>query len=615
MICSKPEDRLFDESGLKLDWLVTRSASATDPNENKCQTTPNNIDSTSTSLLIRIATDYLDLGDLVLVRPGDMPAADGKVAEGLTTFDESSLTGESRPVGKSCGDLVFTGTINVSNAVKIQVTAVGQATTLDGIIKAVAEASSKKSRIEKLAERLTGVFVPFIVYMSLLVLIIWLSVTFGGAISPTYLNGQSSTIGGKLFFALEFAIAALVVSCPCGLSLGSPTAQAVGSGLAAKKGVLVNGGGQAFQASSMVTHVVFDKTGTITKAENKVTDAVLQDSESAWRILERSNISFSSVVAGVVRAVEEQSSHPLAQALVRHAKETDSTNVVDFVTFSSEEKAGRGVRATISVNHQSQIEVLIGNNRLMMENGICNDDTDQISQWKRAGNSVVSVAIRKAHTADTFLTVAHFSIGDTIREEAASVIRTLRSQGRQVWMLSGDNKAAANAVALSVGIDENNVFSELLPHEKARRIEDIQNDYVETLQVSRFRYPFHKAGQRAVVMFVGDGLNDAVAISQADVGVALSHGSQGTIASSDFALLNSSLEGILRVLALSKKVYNRQKLNFAWAWIFNLVCIPFAAGAFYAAHQIRLPPVYSALAMSLSSTSVVLSSLAMRWGI
>ncbi|CEL59860.1 Cu2+-exporting ATPase [Rhizoctonia solani AG-1 IB] len=549
----------------------------------------------------QVPVDMLELGDTILVQPGSIPPADGTIVSGKTTVDESSLTGESKPVEKGPGDALVCGTTNLTSAVTIRVDKLGDATVLEKIVRAVADAQGRKAPIERLADRISGVFVPIVVWLSLVILAIWLGVSLGGALPKGSLPMGREETGDRVFFAFEFTIAVLVVACPCGIGLAAPTAQAVGAGMAAKAGILAQGGGEAFQRASQVTTVVFDKTGTLTLGEPRVTDSkVLR--KPKWLL-------------AAVREMEMGSTHPIALALIRHCEsQVEESETPELM--ECEEKSGRGLVALVRLGSESY-PVLVGNATLMKGYDIQVDDSC-VGEWQRQGKTVVFAAVGRPNADSSseklwgeYELAMCFAVADALRPESASTVAELHKSGKQVWMLSGDNVITARAVAHDLGIPEERVVAGVLPHEKAEFITNLQLQPV----IRTSRLPWLRREGRAVVAFCGDGLNDSAAIAAADVGIGLSHGSQITLSSSSFVLLSSSLSTLPFLLRLSRKVYLRQKLNFAWALVYNVAMIPVAAGAFYALGHTRLPPVWSALAMALSSVSVVVSSLAMRWGL
>lgn len=562
-------------------------------------------DTTHTAL---IPVEHLEKGDLILIPPGSLPPTDGVIVTGQTTFDESSLTGESRPVQKSPGDEVFTGTTNLSGAVIIRITTTAGETMLEKIMGAVSEANGHKAPIERLAETLTRVFVPIIVYLGVIVLTVWLVLASNGALSS-----RQDMSGGEYFFAIEFAIATLVVACPCGIGLAVPCANAVGMGLVAKEGILATTGGEAFLGATRIGVVVLDKTGTLTIGKSIVTDVRhWSDAEGGAETVNR-----------LILEIERGSAHPLAQGIVSHLDNLTSSSS-RVAILSTKEIAGRGVTATVGLDGR-QLDVLIGNVALVTEHDILlTPDQDQlIKLWSQDARSVVLAALRTG--TSPYSLVASYALSDPPRETTASALMSLRKMGLDIKMLSGDNAVTAAAIGKMVCIPVDDIFAGVDPEGKADIIRSLRQSptrprpsrlrqRISTLPLIE-RLGFWQQQRPLGVMFVGDGLNDSVALAAADVSVAMGHGSQAVLAGSDFVLLSSSLSSLPALLKLSKRITRRQKFNLAWACIFNIVCLPFAAGVFYPAGGIRLTPVWSAVIMACSSLSVVCSSLALRWGI
>lgn len=544
-----------------------------------------------------IPVDHVEYGDVILIQPGSLPPTDGVVVSGSSKFDESSLTGESLPVTKNPGDEVYTGTTNQTSAIQVRVTGLAAETMLERIIKAVSDASGRKAPLEKAAERLTGVFVPLVVYFALGVLAFWLGMVYGGHIAPHHYHGP----GGRAFFALEFAISVLVVACPCGIGLAVPCANAVGNGLAAAAGILASGGGEAFTAATAVTTIAFDKTGTLTAGKSAVTDEHVPDVPGLD----------ATLVARALRDVEAQSTHPLAVGLAEYLSGKVGSAALDVV--ESTEIAGRGLRATVA--GERTLELLVGNAALLAENGVDVPASahETLAQWSEDAKSVVLCAARPAGAGNPFALAGMYALADAPRESTPAVLRLLRARGYRVVMLSGDNEVTARAVGRLVGIDAADVHAGVGPEGKAAAINAMQI----RRSAPRFRLGPVRLGSKEVVeriMFVGDGLNDAVALAAADVSAAMGHGSQATLASADFVLLRSDLAALPKLLHLSRKVRNRQWFNLFWAMIFNTVFLPIAAGVLFPV-GFTLSPVWSAVLMACSSISVVLSSLALRWGL
>ena len=645
-----------------------------------------------------IPTDQLENGDVVRVNVGASPPSDGIVTEGQSfNFDESSLTGEAKAVVKGEGDTVYTGTINRGTPILIRVTGVGGQSMLDQIINVVRDGQTRRAPVERLADILTGYFVPVITLIAILVWLVWFTLGMAGALPDDYLDVKT---GSWTFWSLQFAIAVFVVACPCGIGLAAPTAIFVGTGLGAKHGVLVKSGGEAFQTTSKVNCIVFDKTGTLTAGGNpEITD---------YRFLGLGNGigdggngdtagPSKGLALGIAKAVEEASDHPLAKAVVKFANGEEGAYLGSLVDI--DEIPGKGMKGRVclkdltSVNlsgHFSatkdkdnenvgikEFDVLLGNEALVLEHGlrISEETTATLIGWKREAKSVILMASREAipkssklvdniHTEDASkswnLTLV-MAASDPIRTESAAVVHKFHTEGIETWMLSGDNAITAQAVASAVGIPPENVIAGVLPDQKAAKIKHLQSEVFippEThKQDSRankrplawpllpfrlfFHRPLHKQQQqqqqqqqrkvtsksqthghnRRIVAMVGDGINDSPALTAADIGIAISSGADIALAAADFVLVAPGLEPLLTAFQLSRKVFTRIKFNFGWALVYNCTAVPIAAGVLYpiksgdggGGEHIRLDPVWASLAMALSSVSVVVSSLALRW--
>lgn len=541
-----------------------------------------------------VDADLLEFGDLVRIPHGASPPCDGKIVLGESTFDESSLTGESRPVKKVANDDVFAGTINTGFPILVQVTGAAGQSMLDQIVNIIREGQTKSAPIQKLADQLTAYFVPFITFIAIATWLIWLSIGLAGVIPDHFLDVSS---GGWVVFSLQFAIAVFVVACPCGLALAAPTAIFVGGGLAAKNGLLVKGGGEAFEKASRIDCVVFDKTGTLTMGGNPtITDSMIFPEH------EPSEMQQSTLLAAL-RAIEENSSHPIAKAIVsfcsaRTPERVEVTNV--------EELPGKGLKAMYRAGSPPELfDILVGNETLMRDFAVAIPPpiATSLQTWKTEAKSVALVALRNASESTTSYSVAAaLSISDKIRPETPAVIQALKAGGTDVWMLSGDNATTARAVALRIGIPESNVIAEVLPAQKHEKIKWLQS----TLKARRGN-TVELTSRRATIAMVGDGINDAPALSTADVGVAMGSGSDVAIFSADFVLVNSNLASVVALLDLSRLVFNRIKLNFIWALVYNLLAVPIAAGCLYplvvGGTHVRLPPVWASLAMALALNS------------
>lgn len=546
-----------------------------------------------------IDVDLLDFGDMVRVPNGASPPCDGKIHEGTTSFDESSLTGESRLIKKSVGDQVFSGTVNKDAPVLVEVTGTAGRSMLDQIVEIVREGQTKRAPMEKIADVLTSYFVPVVTLAAIVTWLTWLSLGYAGVIPSHWLNVS----GGWAAFALKFAIAVFVVACPCGLGLAAPTAIFVGGGLAAKYGILAKGGGEAFEKASHIDCVVFDKTGTLTEGgEPSIEDCAFDPESFGMDDASRANI-FS-----VIRTLEENSSHPIGKAIVKYCSEQSEQRAE---ISNVQEIAGRGLKGTyVDQDPEKSYDMLVGNEALLKDNGsaISATVTSLIHKWQGEAKSVALVATKSKSVAGAEWRVATIlSIADRIRPETAPVIRALREGGTDVWMLSGDNMRTARAVAARIGIPEDNIIAEVLPAEKSSKIR-----YLQSTLKARTGRNTESDSKRATVAMVGDGINDAPALAVADVGIAIGSGSDVAISSAEFVLVQSDLRSVVTLLDLSRRVFLRIKVNFGWALVYNLVAVPFAAGCFYPL-GVQLSPVWASLAMALSSISVVLSSLALRF--
>jgi heavy metal translocating P-type ATPase len=542
-----------------------------------------------------VSVDVLEFGDVIKVPSGASPPADGVIIEGKSSFDESSLTGESRLVQKTEGDQVFSGTINKAAAVTIRVTGAPGKSMLDQIVEVVREGQTKRAPVEQIADVMTTYFVPIITLIAVITWAVWMAISLANKVPGQDFESSS----GAIAFAFQFAIAVFVVACPCGLALAAPTAIFVGGGLAAKHGVLVKGGGEAFEKASKIDCVVFDKTGTLTVGgAPQVTDSLVLLDNAPKRFDE-------NALLAAVKAVEENSTHPIAKAIVDFCKSSSGAVELSHI----DEIPGKGMKATCTT---WSVDIVVGNELLTRDVSatLSPQMSTSLKAWMGEAKSVAIVAI-KPHDAEAWTVVAALAISDPIRPEAASVVAALQSRGTQVWMLSGDNATTAQAVAQRVGIPSTNVLAEVLPSEKAAKVKYLQS----TLHARSGNREYNS--RRAMVAMVGDGINDSPALTTADVGIAIGSGSDVAISSADFVLATSRLGAVLVLVELSQAVLRRIRLNFGWAVVYNLLAVPVAAGCLYAVRtgggsHVTLDPVWASLAMALSSISVVLSSLGLR---
>ncbi|KAI1789551.1 heavy metal translocatin [Ganoderma leucocontextum] len=579
------------------------AAQERDPEKGDAEGEVQNLASKPGTKVERVDAELLEVGDVVRVLHGASPPADGSIVSGGGgAFDESSLTGESRLVKKQVGEKVFLGTINKAGVVDVRVDEIGGQTMLDHVVKVVREGQAKRAPIERLVDIITGYFVPVVTLLAIATWVIWLSLGFGGALPQDYLDIE---VGGWAVWSLEFAIAVFVVACPCGIGLAAPTALLVGSGLAAQFGILVRGGGEAFQEAAQLDIIVFDKTGTLTEGgDPKVTDVEITT--------EHADIGLSrEEILGVAMEIEAASSHPLATAIRGYCEENGARSQT---ATSVEETPGRGLKASFP---SLKCTAVIGNEPWMEHHHAKVDGktSDLLHSWKSAGKSVVLLAIcpERTSSASDFVVIAAFAVADPIRPEAKEVLSRLQAQGMGTWMISGDNTMTAKAVARSVGIPETNVIAEVLPHQKAEKIQWLQQVGMKRPEGGLWKFfSRRRLNERCVVAMVGDGINDAPALTAADVGIAIGSGSDVAISSASFILVSSNLRSMLTLTDLSRTVFNRVKFNFFWASVYNLVMLPIAAGVVYPAGHARLAPVWASLAMALSSVSVVCSSLLLR---
>ena len=579
-----------------------------------------------------VSVDMLEVGDVIKVVQGASPPLDGVVVGGEASFDESSMTGESRLIPKTVGDEVYSGTVNREGPIRVRVVSGVGHSMLDKIIEAVRDGQTKRAPIERVADVITSYFVPVVTLIVVVTWAIWLALGLSGALPGHYLDVH---VGGWTVWSLQFAIAAFVIACPCGIGLAAPTALFVGSGLAAHHGILAKGGGEAFQEASHLDCVVFDKTGTLTQGG---TPAI---ADHEWFLHADED---RRTVLGMVRSVEENSSHPLAKAMVGFcaSRATDELSSPARVG----ERAGKGMEGTFEPGGAAsrgghRVRVIVGNEGLLAgyDVDIPHAATTALDRWKSEAKSVILVAIEGLHARaagpdapgrTSWQLAAVFAASDPIRPEAARVVRAIRRRGIEVWMISGDNATTAHAVGEQVGIDRERIIAGVFPDEKSNKIRYLQRSLVTggsssarspgilgRLRRRLRRRPRRQRRGRATVAMVGDGINDSPALTTADVGIAIGSGSDVAISSAKFVLVSSKLDSVLTLIDLSRAVFRRVLFNFGWAVVYNVIALPIAAGVLYPVRtrggtHIRLDPVWASLAMALSSISVVSSSLLLR---
>lgn len=547
----------------------------------------------------------LDSGDYIRISTGESPAVDCVLVEGSSEFNESALTGESDPVNHVSGHQVYSGTVNVgNNSVIAKILSVDGDSLIDQIVSTVRDGQMRKAPIERLADVLTGYFVPLIICLAIITWIIWLALAYSHALPQQYLD---TDVGGWTVWSLEFAIAVFVIACPCGIGLAAPTALFVGSGLAAKYGILAKGGGAAFQDAAKINLICFDKTGTLTYGQLVVTDFAFVTSE----VCEDKKGALKNFALQLTRDLELASNHPIATAVKEFVSRHDFK---DKTLISSSNKVpsietvpGKGVKGLIKFLATDELwtkfepkEAILGNESLLRDFDVQVSSEQQkiLNSWKEDRKSVVNVALKcKSIFGDErFHLIAMLACRDEIRAETKQVIAYLQNQGIECLMITGDNKLTADAIGSEIGIPPERIISEVLPDEKQAKIMELQK------QDGKF------------VAMVGDGINDAPALASADVGIALSSGADLAVTSSDFILLNKQhpVSTLCTLLDLAKVVFRRVKFNFAWSLIYNIIGIPIAAGVIYPYRNLRLSPVWASVAMAASSLSVVTSSLLLK---
>ena len=486
-----------------------------------------------------IPVDELRVGDIVLIKPGAKIPADGRVIKGGAAVDESMLTGESMPVDKAEGDSVTGGSINVSGAVYAEITRTGENTTLAGIIRIVEEAQGKKAPISRLADKVSGIFVPIVIAIAAAAAVVW-------------------AIAGKdAAFVLRVFTSVLVIACPCALGLATPTAIMVGTGLGASNGILIRSG-EALETAHSVTAVVLDKTGTVTEGKPVVTDVRADDREEIIRI---------------AASAEAQSEHPAAKAVMAAAEGLELYGVKEFKNV-----AGVGVSCTLDDGRQ----ISAGSARILGEN-----DTKYIAD----GPKMAAEGCTLIYVTVNGVCIGVIGVADKIKEDSVQAVKKMHDTGLTVCLLTGDNKATAEHIGGMIGADR--IYSEVLPEDKASIVKELQNEGYK-------------------VMMVGDGINDAPALVQADVGAAIGAGSDVAIESGDIVLMRSSLADVYRAINLSRMTIRNIKQNLFWAFFYNTIGIPIAAGVLYPAFHILLSPMLGGFAMSLSSVFVVTNALRLR---
>ncbi len=484
------------------------------------------------------------VGDLILVKSGEKIPVDGKIEEGESYVDESMLSGEPVAVAKEKGAQVYAGTINQKGSFKFRAQQVGDKTLLSQILKLVQEAQGSKAPVQKLVDKIAGIFVPVVILISLISFVAW------------YISGVDNAIT----YALLSMVTVLVIACPCALGLATPTAIMVGTGKGAEQGILIKDA-SSLEVAKDVSAIILDKTGTITEGKPEVIDSLwLYDSEENQAIL---------------YSLEKASEHPLAEAVIQHLK---ARGVQGVTVQAFESLTGRGAKAGFNGT-----DYYIGSAKLLQEYGLSIDE-NQIAEWKELGSTIIYF-----FTADKL--IAALAIADKIKESSKEAIDYLHQEGVEVYMLTGDTHSTAEKVSRKVGIDH--FYAEQMPGDKA--------DFVKKLQ---------RQGKK--VAMVGDGINDAQALAQADISIAMGKGSDIAVDTAGITLLSSDLRKVPQAIQLSRKTVSAIKQNLFWAFIYNVIGIPLAAGILYPINGFLLNPMIAGAAMALSSVSVVLNSLRLK---
>jgi Cu+-exporting ATPase len=497
-----------------------------------------------------IPIQQVQIGDIIQVRPGEKIPVDGEVVEGSSTIDESMVTGESIPVQKSPGDEVVGATINKTGSFQFRATRVGKDTVLSQIVQLVQQAQGSKAPIQNLADQVTGWFVPAVIAIALVTFLLWFNLM------------------GNPTLALINMVAVLIIACPCALGLATPTSVMVGTGKGAENGILIKSA-ESLETAYKLNTIVLDKTGTLTEGKPKVTDFV-----TTFGSQQKNELKLLRLVG----LVEQQSEHPLAEAVVDYAKSQEVSlqgTVTDF-----EAVTGSGVQATVS-----DWKIQIGTGRWFEELGIDTQPfADKAKKWEADGKTVIWIAVEQELEGI-------MALADTLKPSSADAVKSLRNLGLEVVMITGDNEETANAIAQQVGIPR--VISQVRPDQKAQQIISLQQE-----------------GKQ--VAMVGDGINDAPALAQADIGIAIGTGTDIAITTSDITLISGDLQGIVTAIQLSRATMNNIRQNLFFAFIYNVAGIPIAAGILYPIFGWLLNPIIAGVAMAFSSVSVLTNALRLR---
>lgn len=508
------------------------------------------------------AVSDVRIGDHIRVRPGEKIPVDGRVVEGASSVDESMISGEPLPVDKKAGDAVIGATVNTTGSFVFEATKVGETTMLAQIIKLVKEAQSSRAPIQRLADQISGIFVPVVLMLAVATFVAW------------YVFGPSPAF---LFGILTF-VTVLIIACPCALGLATPTAIMVGVGRGAERGILIRDA-ESLEIAEKVKVVVFDKTGTLTKGKPAVTDIAIMDGADTLSFL-RGTPDVRRRIFELVASVEHVSEHPLAKAVVDYAA---GQGIAPKAAEGFQALSGKGAEARVE-----GLQVTISNNRLLEERRIirCAEVDRAIEAWVSEGKTPLYITIEGKY-------VGAFAVADTVKESAASAVAALARAGKEVWMITGDHEGTAAAIGKRIGVPPERIMAQVLPQDKEKKIRELQ-----------------ARGSR--VAMVGDGINDAPALAVADVGIAISTGTDVALEAAGITLVNPNLTAVAEAFRLSRQTMRTIRQNLVWAFLYNVVLIPVAAGVFYPIFGWLLSPILASAAMAASSISVVMNSLRLK---
>lgn len=543
-LADKPHELYFESSGMIITLILlgkyletmakTKTSNAIKQLMNLQAKTARVL--TTSGAEVELPLEEVIPGMTVIVRPGEQIPVDGELLVGLTSVDESMLTGESLPQEKNVGDTVFGGTVNTTGLVQLRALKVGSDTVLARIIRMVEDAQGSKAPIQQIADKISGIFVPAVLIAAALTLVV------------------TGFVTGDWQQAVIHSVAVLVIACPCALGLATPTAIMVGTGLGAKNGILIKGG-QALETASRISSVILDKTGTITAGKPQVTDILLQADD----------------LLDVIVSLENQSEHPLAQAILQYGQEKGARQlpVTDFSALP-----GYGITGKIN-----GVTYRLGTKNYVADLAHLADYEANLTAWSEAGKTLMILA-------DESQVLGTIAVADTIKETSQEAIKGLQDKGIKVYMLTGDNQKAAQYIAKIVGIPADQVFAEVLPEDKSAKVQYLQD-------------------QGEIVGMVGDGINDAPALALADIGIAMGSGTDIAMETADVTLIHSDLTYVDKMIRLSQATIRKIKQNLFWAFVYNTISIPFAALGF-------LNPIVAGGAMAFSSVSVLLNSLSLN---